>query len=161
MLRASVFSLLAIALVPTLAIQVSLGSSHHGQAEHYPVIVGDEDIAEWNLDKLPNPDTTDHLVFETVHSLLQHWPNTRMRNGERTECLPGFPSNTYHLQVTTLYREAFRKEHSSTMGRVPRSYHQAPNGLLQILNIRISSAGIGLIISNQDAGISRSLRLDL
>ena len=42
---------------------------------------------EWSLDKLPNPNDTDHLVFETVHSLLQHWPNTRMRNGESRRVL--------------------------------------------------------------------------
>ena len=95
MLRGSLFSLIATALVPTLAVQVSLGSGHDGQAEHYPAILGDGDIAEWSLDKLPNTDTTDHLVFETVHSLLQLWPNTRIRNGERSDRLPGPPANTY------------------------------------------------------------------
>ncbi|KAG6330331.1 hypothetical protein ID866_8758 [Astraeus odoratus] len=33
------------------------------------------------LDEPPNINSTGHLVFETVNSLLQHWPNTRMRNG--------------------------------------------------------------------------------
>ena len=36
---------------------------------------------EWDLEVLPNENATGHLVFETVGSLLQHWPNTRMRNG--------------------------------------------------------------------------------
>ena len=93
MLRATLLSLVAVVLVPALAAQVPLGSGH-GQVEQYPAIFGDEDIAEWNLEKIPNPDTTDHLVFETVHSLLQHWPNTRMRNGELTGRLPGSPCNT-------------------------------------------------------------------
>ncbi|KAJ7134072.1 hypothetical protein C8R43DRAFT_640074 [Mycena crocata] len=34
-----------------------------------------------NLNARPGPDTTSHLIFETVNSLLQHWPNTRYRNG--------------------------------------------------------------------------------
>ncbi|KAL1744342.1 hypothetical protein HDZ31DRAFT_82752 [Schizophyllum fasciatum] len=36
---------------------------------------------EWDLEILPNENATGHLIFETVGSLLQHWPNTRMRNG--------------------------------------------------------------------------------
>ncbi|KAI6015347.1 hypothetical protein F5J12DRAFT_904580 [Pisolithus orientalis] len=36
---------------------------------------------KWRLDDPPNVNSTAHLVFETVNSFLQHWPNTRMRNG--------------------------------------------------------------------------------
>ncbi|KAJ7485239.1 hypothetical protein B0H11DRAFT_2173093 [Mycena galericulata] len=36
---------------------------------------------EWNLNTLPNPNSTGHLVFDTVSSLLQHWPNTRYHSG--------------------------------------------------------------------------------
>ncbi|KAH0832967.1 hypothetical protein J3R83DRAFT_11944 [Lanmaoa asiatica] len=77
-----VFSLVATALVPTLAVQVPLASSRWRDEE-------------WNLGRFPDPNATDHLVFETVYSLLQHWPNTRMRNGKGSTCLSGFPSNTY------------------------------------------------------------------
>ncbi|KAJ7752960.1 hypothetical protein B0H16DRAFT_1836105 [Mycena metata] len=35
----------------------------------------------WNLNVKPSVNTTGHLVFDTVSSLLQHWPNTRYRNG--------------------------------------------------------------------------------
>ncbi|KAJ6546652.1 hypothetical protein DFH09DRAFT_1039894 [Mycena vulgaris] len=36
----------------------------------------------WNdLDTQPNLNATSHLIFDTVNSLLQHWPNTRYRNG--------------------------------------------------------------------------------
>ncbi|KAJ7673482.1 hypothetical protein B0H17DRAFT_1083150 [Mycena rosella] len=31
---------------------------------------------EWNLNTPPNPNSTGHLIFDTVSSLLQHWPNT-------------------------------------------------------------------------------------
>ena len=97
MLRATLFALIATFLTPAFAGQVPLGSGHNRQAEHHSAILDDGDIAEWNLDKVPNPDITDHLVFETVYSLLQQWPNTRMRNGERSERLPGSLLNTCPL----------------------------------------------------------------
>ncbi|KAH7924173.1 hypothetical protein BV22DRAFT_1130017 [Leucogyrophana mollusca] len=36
---------------------------------------------QWRLDEPPSANATGHLIFETVSSLLQHWPNTRYRNG--------------------------------------------------------------------------------
>jgi len=44
-----------------------------------PVHVSKED---WDLTKGPSKNSTDNLVFDTVGSFLQHWPNTRYRNGE-------------------------------------------------------------------------------
>ncbi|KAF9258265.1 hypothetical protein L218DRAFT_948509 [Marasmius fiardii PR-910] len=34
----------------------------------------------WDLDILPNPKNTGHLIFNVANSLLQTWPNTRYRN---------------------------------------------------------------------------------
>ena len=71
---------------------------------------------EWSLDKLPNPNDTDHLVFETVHSLLQHWPNTRMRNGESRRVLIFFLNS---LQPSL-------PGHNIVPGRIPKGtllYH--------------------------------------
>ena len=82
MLRATLFNLVALTLVSALALRVPLDPPHRGQNENQ-VIFDAKDAMGWNLNKLPNPNDTDHLVFETVHSLLQHWPNTRMRNGKR------------------------------------------------------------------------------
>ncbi|KAG1720313.1 uncharacterized protein EDB91DRAFT_1331506 [Suillus paluster] len=51
----------------------------------------------WQLDELPPANATGHFVFETVNSLLQHWPNTRYRNGHAI--VPGvIPKGTllYH-----------------------------------------------------------------
>ena len=63
----------------------------HRQDEHHCL-----DYEDWSLHtQFPNHNATDNLVFETVHSLLQHWPNTRMRNGRRSVRLSGFSSNTY------------------------------------------------------------------
>ncbi|KAJ7440943.1 hypothetical protein FB451DRAFT_1355500 [Mycena latifolia] len=36
---------------------------------------------DWNLETTPDANWTGHLIFDTVSSLLQHWPNTRYRNG--------------------------------------------------------------------------------
>ncbi|KAH7924178.1 hypothetical protein BV22DRAFT_1091365 [Leucogyrophana mollusca] len=41
----------------------------------------DNGVEQWQLSKEPAANATGHLVFETVSSLLQHWPNTRYRNG--------------------------------------------------------------------------------
>jgi hypothetical protein len=35
----------------------------------------------WDFQGQPDADATGHLIFDTVGSLLQHWPNTRYRNG--------------------------------------------------------------------------------
>ena len=83
MLSAALLPFVASVVVPALALQVPLGPSRHWEGEDR-AIRGSEDLTtEWSLDRLPSRNGTDHLVFETVHSLLQHWPNTRMRNGKR------------------------------------------------------------------------------
>ena len=82
MLRALFGVVAAVILVPTLATQVQIPLS-----SVYPNINRTEGHCHananeiWRLDEPPDPNATDHLVFETVHSLLQLWPNTRMRNG--------------------------------------------------------------------------------
>ncbi|KAG9313480.1 hypothetical protein JVU11DRAFT_5805 [Chiua virens] len=68
------------------------------QDEHLDVL-GAEGSREWDLNVLPNSNATDHLVFETVHSLLQRWPNTRMRNGHTI--VPGvIPTGTIFYHAT-------------------------------------------------------------
>ncbi|KAI5993226.1 hypothetical protein EDD15DRAFT_2518927 [Pisolithus albus] len=69
---------------------------------HYPTggLPAEEDhdpFADWRLDDPPSVNSTGHLIFETVSSLLQHWPNTPMRNGHNI--VPGMiPTGTllYH-----------------------------------------------------------------
>ena len=77
MLRSSLFGLLTSILTPALATQVPLKLGSTGND-----ILVEESHTEWNLHTLPLPNDTDHLIFETVSSLLQRWPNTRMRNGK-------------------------------------------------------------------------------
>ncbi|KAG1750191.1 hypothetical protein EDB19DRAFT_1629309 [Suillus lakei] len=52
---------------------------------------------QWKFDEGPSENATGNLIFDTVHSLLQHWPNTRYRNGHNI--VPGvIPTGTllYH-----------------------------------------------------------------
>lgn len=63
----------------------------------------DSNPTHWNFEDLHSPNATGHLVFETVHSLLQHWPNTRMRNGHTI--VPGTDSTgTYLYHATNRHR---------------------------------------------------------
>jgi hypothetical protein len=41
---------------------------------------------QWKLDEYPPENATGNLIFDTVHSLLQYWPNTRYRNGTFPLC---------------------------------------------------------------------------
>ncbi|KAI0045165.1 hypothetical protein FA95DRAFT_1544005 [Auriscalpium vulgare] len=52
--------------------------------------------ATWDT---PDPDTTDHLIFNSVNSVLLRWPNTIFRNGMRHAIIPAtIPTGTvlYH-----------------------------------------------------------------
>jgi hypothetical protein len=39
-----------------------------------------------DIDAPPDANATGHLIFDTVNSFLQHWPNTRYRNGMLFSC---------------------------------------------------------------------------
>ncbi|KAG1905314.1 uncharacterized protein F5891DRAFT_1008756 [Suillus fuscotomentosus] len=57
----------------------------------------DSKTAQWRFDEGPAENATGNLIFDTVHSFLQHWPNTRYRNGHNI--VPGVvPTGTllYH-----------------------------------------------------------------
>lgn len=43
---------------------------------------------DWSLARAPPANATGHLIFDTVRSLLQHWPNTRYRNGASAAAAP-------------------------------------------------------------------------
>ncbi|KDR78701.1 hypothetical protein GALMADRAFT_223955 [Galerina marginata CBS 339.88] len=38
-------------------------------------------LSQWDLTEEPSINSTSQLIFSTVNSLLQHWPNSRYRNG--------------------------------------------------------------------------------
>ncbi|KAF8903731.1 hypothetical protein CPB84DRAFT_1677756 [Gymnopilus junonius] len=63
--------------------------------------------AQWDLNAGPPINSTSNFIFSTVSSFLQHWPNTRYRNGHNI--VPGI------VPVgTLLYHGTFRKEIPNT-----------------------------------------------
>lgn len=52
--------------------------------EALPTFNLENDGDNWDISIAPGANVTGHLVFETVNSLMQHWPNTRYRNGVLT-----------------------------------------------------------------------------
>ncbi|KAG2037650.1 hypothetical protein BDR03DRAFT_1010499 [Suillus americanus] len=99
----------------SLVAALSLGSAALALRGQFPVNTADEihvqplDIAnlkvppyssstgQWRIEEGPPENATGNLIFDTVHSFLQHWPNTRYRNGHNI--VPGvIPTGTllYH-----------------------------------------------------------------
>ncbi|KAJ7176459.1 hypothetical protein C8R46DRAFT_889407 [Mycena filopes] len=83
---------------PTLTVfGVALLSALSSTAAPQVPFLNVVDTDPWDLNVGPNLNATGHLVFDTVSSLLQHWPNTRYRNGHNI--VPGIvPAGTllYH-----------------------------------------------------------------
>ncbi|KAJ3571978.1 hypothetical protein NP233_g3386 [Leucocoprinus birnbaumii] len=57
-----------------------------GRPSQSPLVLSEglqhtEPDSPWDLDRQPSPNSTGHLIFHSVASLLQHWPNTLHRNG--------------------------------------------------------------------------------
>ncbi|KDR78702.1 hypothetical protein GALMADRAFT_1263513 [Galerina marginata CBS 339.88] len=68
-----------------------------------PPVSATPSLARWNLADEPSVNSTSQLIFSTVGSLLQHWPNTRYRNGHNI-----VPAT---MPVgTLLYHGAYRNE---------------------------------------------------
>ncbi|KAG2362557.1 hypothetical protein BDR07DRAFT_1284301 [Suillus spraguei] len=73
--------------------------SAHPPLSFHPTV--ENDLRQWDIGEAPAVNATGHLVFETANSLLQHWANTRYRNGHTI--VPGtIPIGTllYHGAVT-------------------------------------------------------------
>jgi hypothetical protein len=51
-----------------------------GNASLHPASLS-SDAEQWDFHRGPPENMMGHLIFDTVHSFLQHWPNTRYRNG--------------------------------------------------------------------------------
>ncbi|TFK69282.1 hypothetical protein BDN72DRAFT_840481 [Pluteus cervinus] len=94
-------ALLAILSLSRLSVgaQIPLFSSPIATpAKAGPLI--EVDAGRWNLSVGRSADSASHLVFDTVASLLQHWPNTHYRNGHNL--VPGIiPVGTlmYHGRI--------------------------------------------------------------
>ncbi|KAG2347916.1 hypothetical protein BDR05DRAFT_957550 [Suillus weaverae] len=63
---------------------------------------------QWRFDEYPPENATGNLIFDTVHSLLQHWPNTRYRNGHNI--VPGV------IPIGTLLHHGTNESHMIPSG---------------------------------------------
>ncbi|KAG2093518.1 uncharacterized protein F5147DRAFT_779321 [Suillus discolor] len=122
----------------TLVAALSLGSAALALHDQFPVNTADEtwvrplDITnfdndkphsdsfgskteQWRFDEGPAENATANLIFDTVHSFLQHWPNTRYRNGHNI--VPGvIPTGTL-LYRGTIRNTVPNPEHSLVFAR--------------------------------------------
>ena len=91
--------LLAVASVSALATRNTreqIPLQFDGQLN---VDVGAEVDYDLDWDRAPEPDATGHLIFNTVSSLLQRWPNTVVRPGmPRNELSRGFADEQVRSQ---------------------------------------------------------------
>ena len=50
-------------------------------AIQFPLQYSSHIPSEWDFFEKPSQNSTSHLIFDTANSFLQHWTNTRYRNG--------------------------------------------------------------------------------
>ena len=67
-------------------------------------------LGEWDFNISPSLNSTSHLVFDSVGSLLQHWTNTRYRNGI-------LRSNSYTREMIDIFFFTFSKVQYRTRNR--------------------------------------------
>ena len=76
----------------------------------------------WNFSEKPSHDSTSHLIFDTVNSLLQRWTNTRYRNGQ----IIVVSFSSYNLTAFGL-RTQYRTWNDSHRHSSLSCYHQRRN----------------------------------
>ncbi|KAE9392261.1 hypothetical protein BT96DRAFT_888117 [Gymnopus androsaceus JB14] len=83
MLSRSLQSLLGLSLSLSLveAAQIPFIAPHETSTSAVPFAGLENQSDNWDINVSPNENATGHLIFETVSSFMQHWPNTRYRNG--------------------------------------------------------------------------------
>ncbi|KAJ6551659.1 hypothetical protein B0H19DRAFT_1158491 [Mycena capillaripes] len=75
-MRRAIFAGIALAFLAQLSTEASQVPL---MVKTVPAFLTQEQ--SWDLNVAPNINATGHLVFDTVNAFLQHWPNTRYRNG--------------------------------------------------------------------------------
>ncbi|KAF9072589.1 hypothetical protein BDP27DRAFT_1320216 [Rhodocollybia butyracea] len=79
------------------AIQIPLhASSQHDWDATANLSPGYEAADNWDISVPPSVNATGNLIFETINSLMQHWPNTRYRNGHTIVPALVRPGNVFY-----------------------------------------------------------------
>ena len=65
-------------LLSTLILAACIGM----QADALQIPLQYSSHISWDFFEKPSRNSTSHLIFDTVNSFLQHWTNTRYRNGK-------------------------------------------------------------------------------
>jgi hypothetical protein len=128
----------------SLSLAVLYGTARAGQIP-FQALSGDtrtsalNSASAWeNLNTRPDNSSTGHLIFDTVNSLLQHWPNTRYRNGTPTaprHDLSDF-QRRYCSKVIILFRALFLSGPCSITVAKTGTCPLFRNGPPRILNTR-------------------------
>lgn len=73
-------TVLAVCLAAWATLSKYPGTFVLSESVQKPTFV-DTTVQQWDLNVPPSENVTGHLIFQSVSSLLQHWPNARYRNG--------------------------------------------------------------------------------
>jgi len=88
-------TLVSILGVQAIGFQDELGRSRSPSFGGTPSDNFGIHLESWDLTEGIPINSTSNFVFETVNSLLQHWPNTRYHNGKSHLYRFSVPANTF------------------------------------------------------------------
>jgi len=88
-------TLVSILGVQAIGFQDELGRSQSPSFGGTPSDNFGIHLESWDLTEGIHINSTSNFVFETVNSLLQHWPNTRYHNGKSHLYRFSVPTNTF------------------------------------------------------------------
>ena len=103
---------------------------------------------DWDIETGAKTDSTAQFIFDNVAALLQHWPNTRYRNGKLSarQCISHL-WNRFPKAIPS-FQGLSQPERISTMDDPMNTYRRSRNGLRLTQNILcyfvILLAGISL-----------------
>ena len=121
-------------LAATAYVLTPSSSSRDGQVAFYgqPDSLAPKSDVEWNVP--PNPNSTHHLIFNSVSGLIHRWPNTLRRNGATCFRTSTSISCKTAFQVIASFLRQYLLEPSYITGVPTHKFHIHPIGLRLTLN---------------------------
>lgn len=106
------------------------------QAAFHAQGLSEEPPLKWELP--PNPNSTHHLIFNSVSGFLQRWPNTLRRNGALDRSLPIHRTLAAWGNLITSTLSISRPQHRARhyphrYGFVPRTYRKSCPGCTRMV----------------------------